>query len=169
MLHITNHDLNSWEGTEFERLGAGVETFLVLSNIMPGMPLLYSGQEAGNNKALNFFERDPIEWKPHPFKQLYSTLFHLKAKNQALWNGVDGGPMQRLKTGADEQVFAFSREKAGNKVVAIFNLSDKPQNIGIDGALNSAGLKDILTSKAAPKDAQVKMTLKPWEYKVFAK
>ncbi|TXI94392.1 MAG: alpha-amylase [Burkholderiaceae bacterium] len=169
MLHITNHDLNSWEGTEFERLGAGVEAFLVLSNIMPGMPLLYSGQEAGNNKALNFFERDPIEWKPHPFKQLYSTLFHLKAKNQALWNGVDGGPMQRLKTGADEQVFAFSREKAGNKVVAVFNLSDKPQSISIDGALNSAGLKDILTGKAAPKEAQVKMALKPWEYKVFAK
>ena len=77
--------------------------------------------------------------------------------------------MQRLKTGADEQVFALVAKKAGNKVVAIFNLSDKPQNISIDGALNSAGLKDILTSKAAPKDAQVKMTLKPWEYKVFAK
>lgn len=169
MLHITNHDLNSWEGTEFERLGAGVETFLVLSNIMPGMPLLYSGQEAGNNKALNFFERDPIEWKPHPFKQLYTTLFHLKASNKALWNGVDGGAMQRLNTGADENVFAFSREKAGNKVVAVFNLSDKPQSISITAALNSAGLKDILTGQAAPQSAQVKMELKAWEYKVYAK
>ncbi len=169
MLHITNHDLNSWEGTEFERLGDGVETFLVLSNIMPGMPLIYSGQEAGNNKALNFFERDPIQWKAHPFKQLYTKLFHLKQSNQALWNGVDGGPMLRLKTGSDEHVFAFSREKAGNKVVAVFNLSNKPQTATIDAALASKGLKDISTNKAAPSGAQVKLELKPWEYRVFAK
>ena len=109
MLHITNHDLNSWEGTEFVRLGDGVEAFLVLSNIMKGMPLMYSGQEAGNNKALNFFERDPIEWKPHPFKQLYTKLFQLKKTNKALWNGAAGGEMHRIQTGADEHVFAFTR------------------------------------------------------------
>lgn len=168
MLHITNHDLNSWEGTEFVRLGDAVETFLVLSNIMKGMPLMYSGQEAGNNKALNFFERDPIEWKAHPFKQLYTKLFQLKKTNKALWNGVDGGEMQRLNTGNDDNVFAFTREKAGNKIVAIFNLSKTPQTAEIKAALAKGKLKDISNGSKAPQGASIKFDLKPWEYKVFA-
>lgn len=168
MLHITNHDLNSWEGTEFVRLGDAVETFLVLSNIMKGMPLMYSGQEAGNNKALNFFERDPIEWKAHPFKQLYTKLFQLKKTNKALWNGLAGGEMQRIHTGADEHVFAFTREKEGNKIVAIFNLSNKAQTADIQSALTKGKLRDINSGAKAPRGANVKFNLKPWEYKVFA-
>lgn len=168
MLHITNHDLNSWEGTEFVRLGDAVETFLVLSNIMKGMPLMYSGQEAGNNKALNFFERDPIEWKAHPFKQLYTKLFQLKKTNKALWNGLAGGEMQRIHTGADEHVFAFTREKDGNKIVAIFNLSNKAQTADIQSALAKGKLRDINSGAKAPQGANVKFNLKPWEYKVFA-
>ncbi|MBR7799433.1 alpha-amylase family glycosyl hydrolase [Undibacterium fentianense] len=169
MLHITNHDLNSWEGTEFVRLGDAVETFLVLSNVMKGMPLMYSGQEAGNNKALNFFDRDPIEWKPHPFKKLYTKLFQLKKTNKALWNGLEGGEMQRLNTGNDDQVFAFSREKAGHKIVAIFNLSPKAQTAEIKGVLAKNGLSDFNTAAKAPHGEQVKFELKPWEYKVFVK
>jgi glycosidase len=167
MLHITNHDLNSWEGTEFVRLGEAVETFLVLSNIMKGMPLMYSGQEAGNTKALDFFERDPIEWKDHPFKQLYTKLFQLKKTNKALWNGVAGGAMQRIATGNDEQVFAFSREKAGNKIVAIFNLSNRAQTAEIKSALKTGKLRDLNNKAEAPKGSNIKFDLKPWEYKVF--
>jgi len=167
MLHITNHDLNSWEGTEFERLGDGVEAFLVLSNIMKGMPLMYSGQEAGNNKALNFFDRDPIEWKAHPYKALYTKLFQLKKTNKALWNGVEGGEMQRLHTGSDEQVFAFTREKSGNKVVAIFNLSNQAQTAEIETALAKGKLRDAISGAKAPQGDKVKFDLKPWEYKVF--
>lgn len=168
MLHITNHDLNSWEGTEFVRLGDGVEAFLVLSNIMKGMPLMYSGQEAGNTKALDFFERDPIEWKPHPFKQLYTKLFQLKKTNKALWNGVAGGEMHRIHTGADEHVFAFTREKSGNKIVAIFNLSDKAQTAEIQSALAKGKLRDINSGAKAPRGTNLKFELKAWEYKVFA-
>ena len=167
MLHITNHDLNSWEGTEFERLGDGVETFLVLSNIMKGMPLIYSGQEAGNNKALNFFDRDPIAWKTHHFKALYTKLFQLKKTNKALWNGIEGGEMQRLHTGSDEQVFAFTREKSGNKVVAIFNLSNQAQTAEIETALAKGKLRDAISGAKAPQGDKVKFDLKPWEYKVF--
>lgn len=170
MLHITNHDLNSWEGTEFQRLGDATESFLVLSNIMKGMPLLYSGQEAGNTKALNFFERDPIEWKEHPFKQLYTKLFQLKKTNQALWNGLSGGEMQRLNTGNDEQVFAFTREKAKHKIFAVFNLSNKEQVASISFDTSKSQLRDIISGKkiSTTQAGSIQFNLKPWEYKVFA-
>ena len=48
---ITNHDLNSWEGTEFERYTDGVGAFAVLSYTLPGIPMMYTGQEVGFNHA----------------------------------------------------------------------------------------------------------------------
>ena len=58
---ITNHDENSWNGTEFERLGEGWRAFMVLSCTLPGaQPLIYTGQELGNRKRFEFFEKDPL-------------------------------------------------------------------------------------------------------------
>ena len=37
----SNHDLNSWEGTEFERLGIYAPAFAALTYVLPGMPLIY--------------------------------------------------------------------------------------------------------------------------------
>ena len=169
MLHITNHDLNSWEGTEFERLGDATETFLVLSNVIKGMPLIYSGQEAGNRKALAFFEHDPIEWKAHKFRGLYTKLFQLKKTNHALWNGLAGGEPVRVHTGNDGAVFAFTRSKDGNEVVGIFNLSNKAQAAKIDDPSVAGNFTDPVGGKAVRLPASSKLTLKPWEYRIYAR
>jgi hypothetical protein len=52
MMFVSNHDKNSWEGTEFEQFGDGLEATIVLSVVSEGMPLLYNGQEAGNTRRL---------------------------------------------------------------------------------------------------------------------
>ncbi|NCO56430.1 MAG: alpha-amylase, partial [Bacteroidetes bacterium] len=91
MYFTSNHDENSWNGTAYEKFGKGVKTFTVLSFIVPGMPLIYSGQEAGLNKRLKFFDKDTIEWKKDDFFNLYETLIALKKRNKALWNGAYGG------------------------------------------------------------------------------
>lgn len=168
MLHITNHDLNSWEGTEFERLGDATETFLVLSNVIKGMPLMYSGQEAGNTKALAFFERDPIEWKDHPFKGIYTTLFQLKKTNKALWNGMYGGKLVRLNTNNNQHVFAFTREKSGSKILGIFNLSNAPQTISIANIKDYKSLKNLFGDTQLSSSRIDKLELKPWEYRVYS-
>lgn len=169
MLHITNHDLNSWEGTEFERLGDGTESFLVLSNLIEGMPLLYMGQEAGNAKRLQFFDRDPIVWQDHKFKHLYSALFNLKKSNHALWNGTYGGTLQRIKTSNDQAIFAFSRSKDGNEVIGIFNLSDKLQVFSTQQQDVADSYVDPLSGKNVALDPKAAITLQPWEYRVYAK
>ena len=165
MLHTSNHDLNSWEGTEFVRLGDAVETFLVLSNTLKGMPLLYEGQEAGNTKALDFFERDPIVWKDHPYKALYTKLFHLKQTNHALWNGLDGGQPQMIKTSDDEHIFAFVRSKDQDQIVGIFNLSDKPRTF----SSTDPALKGTFINPLDGQPTVVPQALKAWEYKLLVK
>ena len=62
MTFVSNHDKNSWEGTEFEQFGDALGAAIVLSVVGEGMPLIYSGQEAGNDRWMEFFERDPIVW-----------------------------------------------------------------------------------------------------------
>ena len=52
MLFVSNHDKNSWEGTEYEQFGDALEAVIALSATSEGMPLLYNGQEAGNTKRL---------------------------------------------------------------------------------------------------------------------
>ncbi len=101
MLHITNHDLNSWDGSEFERLGDATETFLVLSTVIKGMPLVYSGQEAGNTKRLDFFERDPIQWKDHKFRGLWRKAIEFQEAKQGpveRYRRRRGGPASRPRT-----------------------------------------------------------------------
>ena len=71
MTFASNHDKNAWEGTQFELFGDALEATIALSVIGEGLPLIYNGQEAGNTKRLAFFEKDPIEWRPHAIGDLY--------------------------------------------------------------------------------------------------
>jgi glycosidase len=82
-------------------------------------------EEAGLDKMLLFFEKDVIEWRPHTERAHLTRLFQWKQRNQALWNGVHGGDFVNFATEIGEQVWAFHREKNGDKIIAILNLSPK--------------------------------------------
>ena len=129
MLFVSNHDKNSWEGTEYEQFGDALEAVIALSATSEGMPLLYNGQEAGNTKRLEFFEKDPIQWKLDPMGKLYKSLFALKKKNSALWNGKWGARMIYVPNSAPLQVFSFVRQNENDKVFAVFNFSAEAQTV----------------------------------------
>jgi len=167
MYFTTNHDENSWAGTEFERLGPAVEAFSVLTATVPGMILLYNGQESAFNRRLEFFEKDQIDWNGYKMQEFFSTLLHLKSRNQALWNGVAGGPMERINTGADASVFAFVREKEGNKVVVVLNLSASVQEAVLQGDRFAGSFTDVFTGSPVSLAPDHAMTLQPWSYYIF--
>lgn len=167
MLFTTNHDENSWKGTVYERLGNAVETFAVFSGVFRGMPLVYSGQEAGLNKALEFFEKDPIEWQEHKLRGIYTKLFHLKKKNDALWNGLYGGEIIRLKTSNDKNIYSFAREKDGDKVIAIFNFSPVKQTFLINSSLLAGSYTNLFTEEKIELQKNEEFELDSWNYLVF--
>ncbi len=123
MTFITNHDQNSWNGTEYERLPGFVKRFSALYFTVPGMPLIYSGQEVGFNRRLQFFEKDEINWlSSSSMTSFYTKLIALKTKNPALWNGSAGGPIVQYD-GTNDKVITYSRRKGSSKVVVAINLS----------------------------------------------
>ena len=131
MNFITNHDENSWNGTVFERLSNAVEVYAFLTFTVPGMPLIYSGQENGLNKRLAFFTKDTIHWTENRWQDIYSDFIKAKKENKALWNGSLGGRMEVIETGADG-IFAFKRVADENEIIAITNLSDSLQQVRLD-------------------------------------
>lgn len=166
MQFITNHDENSWNGTEYERMGDAVKTFAALTFTVEGIPLLYSGQEAGLHKRLLFFDKDTINWSNLEMQKFYQSLTRLKHSNQALWNGVAGGAMFWVETSLPENVFAFTREKDKNQVLAIFNLSAKPVEPTIQLA-PSGDYKEYFTGKTTTLGKGSIINLDKWGYQVF--
>jgi 1,4-alpha-glucan branching enzyme len=168
MNFTSNHDENSWNGTTEELFGAGAETFAVLTYTIPGMPLIYSGQEAGNTKRLRFFEKDTIDWTNLPYADFYKTLNNLKTSNKALWNGTAGGSMIEITKGQNPNVFAFSREKEGDKVLVILNLSAEPQSFTIDRDIFAGTYSDVFTGEEVVVSNHQEFELTPWKYIVLA-
>ncbi len=164
MHFISNHDENSWNGTVEERLGDAAEAFAVLSVTIPGMPLIYSGQEACLDKRLEFFEKDEIDWsKECHFDELYSALLKLKKENPALWNGNFGGTMERIETNADGNIFAFSRVKDDHKVITILNLSAEEVEFEFANQIDGSNLSELFTDEEFANS----YSLAAWDYKVF--
>ncbi len=167
MSFTSNHDENSWNGTVWERMGDASYALAALSVTVPGMPLVYTGQEAGLDKRLEFFEKDEVAWKSHPFADLYKKLFHLKHENKALWNGDFGGSFTRLASSDQGNIYAFVREKEAHKVVALFNLSDEPGAYEISGSSLPGTYKVFPTEETLNLSDREKLTLGAWEYRIY--
>ena len=123
LFFTSNHDENSWNGTEYEKYGNAAALLAVFSFVWPGVPLIYSGQELPNLKRLKFFEKDHIEWnEPLKRENFYTSLLQLKSLNTALH---DGAHMNVLPAEYNDYIFAFLRYTEKNKVLVIMNFSDK--------------------------------------------
>lgn len=163
----SNHDENSWQGTEYERLGASAKTFAALSFTLPGMPLIYTGQEAGLNKRLLFFEKDEIDWKTDTtMTPFYAKLIDLKQENPALWNGDAGSKINFLPTSDVQKLLVFTREKENNTVLVVMNLSGAPLS-GTYKTESTKTLTDWNSGENITLAAENKVELQPWEYRIY--
>ena len=165
MNHITNHDLNSWEGTEFVRLGDGVKAFAVLTYTLKGMPLIYTGQEVGMNRAFKFFEKDKApDWTKNEMFAFYKKLNELKHSQAALAAGEKGGEMVRFLT-YSPNIYVFARKLPDSEVLVYLNLSKEPATLSFKDEAPKGDFTDYFVGKKTT----LPTSMAPWEYKVFVK
>ena len=167
MTFTENHDKNSWEGNQYANYGDGLHAAMVLCCTINGMPLVYSGQEAGLDRSLKFFEKDEIEWKDHENTEIYKKLFQLKKKNRALWNGKWGGEMIRIKNDHQYQVLSFYRESEGDKVISIINLSDQELDVNLNTKPFAGSYSDVFSGDKLKIEQQTTLNMGQWGYKVL--
>lgn len=167
MYFTSNHDENSWQGTEYERLGDAVEASAALTFLAPGMPLIYNGQEYDFNRRLKFFVKDEITPKTKgKMFSIYEKLGNLKNINPALNGGKNPASYTRISTSNDEKILAFEREKNGQKVVFIANFSNQT----VHSTINLKGdFKDYMSGYKIQFRTDAPLGLKAWQYLILIK
>lgn len=138
MTFTSNHDENSWNGTDRELYGDGVDAMAVLAATLPGMPLVYGGQEDGLNKRLKFFDKDPIVWGKYHRAGLYTMLLGLKHQHPALSSAHEPGNLEIIDTG-NTAVFAFRRIKGADRVRVEVNLTAAAQSYKVGAKPRTLG------------------------------
>ena len=165
MYFTSNHDENSWNGTEYERMGDAVETFAALTYMLPGMPLIYNGQEYDFNRRLKFFIKDEITPKTKgKMFGLYEKLGKLKNTNSALNGGKNPANYTRIKTSNDSKTLAFERSNKNEKVIFIANFSNESTFTTINLKGN---FKDYLSGHTINFRTDAPLGLKAWQYLIL--
>ena len=156
MNFTSNHDENTWAGTVFDRYGDGAKTFAALTYFLPGIPLIYNGQEYGLNKRLEFFEKDFITKKQSDFYEFYSNLNSLKKENNLL--DIDSEIKFEIIETNNKNLICYKRTKNNDSMYFVANLSEESQEINTEF---SETLKSLNSDKMI---SLKKNSLDPWEY-----
>lgn len=169
MTFTENHDKNSWEGNQYLNFGDALQACMVMSTTVNGMPLVYSGQEAGLHRSLRFFDKDTIDWSNLVFEDFYRKMFELKHRNPALWNGTEGGSMLRIYSNQMDKVISFAREKNGHKVISLINFSNAPVSVQLKTSAHKGAYKEIFTGNTMQIGGDITLSLQPYAYMVLEK
>lgn len=169
MTFTSNHDKNAWEGTMYEQFGDGLEAAIALSVVGEGMPLIYNGQEAGNEKRLAFFEKDSIQWQDHSIGELYKDLFALMKNNTALWHAKWGARMLKVPNTVEQAVFSFVRANDQDKIFAVFNFSGESQAVKFEENLHHDQYQLFRKDEIVVFNEDAYLELEPWEFRIYIK
>ena len=169
MYFTSNHDENSWNGTEMERMGEARHVMAVLAYGLTGMPLIYNGQETSLDRRLKFFEKDEILWDKMDLVTFYTQLNGLKHENPCMTSD-----RMKTKVGLSYEcngtVLVIKRTNIdfpGRELVFYLNLSGEKQKAS--GVADSKSQWINALSKKIIKKANKSIKLKPWSYLVISK
>ena len=167
----SNHDENTWNGTEYEKYGVLAKPLAVFSITWNGVPLIYNGQELPlKTKRLEFFEKDPIPWTgKNELHDFYKTLLTLKSNNSALRGGDAAVTTYFLKTSADDKILAYVRKNGKDEVLTVLNFSKEDVSFTINDDHISGSFKDIFEKKSRNFSENKDFSMKVGDFLVFEK
>ena len=167
MNFLTNHDKNAWDAPivkKFTREGAKASA--VLAFAFPGVPLIYNGEEAGNERRLDLFEKVEIDWEHDgEFRELYAALSRLRRNTPSLRGGV----YQPLENSEEEKVLSFVRQSGKERAFVVVNLSGDRRNVvvALPGPAPHQVQEYFTKTRIEVGDGRLSLVLDPFAYRVF--
>jgi glycosidase len=162
----SNHDENSWNGTEYEKYGEAALCLAIHSITWPGIPLIYSGQEMPNKKRLLFFDKDHIDWSSTPaLHHFYKTLLDLQRSHPALDARSDH---YLIHTSADTNMLSYLRKKDEQEVLVLLNLSAHHTRFDVLSSWVKGRFREIFSANEIDISS-TSFAMRPWEHRVYVK
>ena len=172
MMFTSNHDENSWSGSEQSRFGQALEVMTALTFLWEAsMPLLYTGQEMGYDHSFLFFDKDaiPEEYQKREYSEMYRKLIALKHSQPALQAGERGGRIIEIENNAKDCLMTFVRETDDSRVVAILNLSPYTIHANYNNGIYAGTYTDAMTGEEVLLPVHLEQDIKPWGYTILYK
>lgn len=160
--YISNHDVNSSDGTPLELLGGqrGSLAAFVAAAYSKSTPMIYNGQEVGCPVRLNFFNTSTtIDWTINPdLTTEYKKIIALRNNNKAIREGS-------FTSFSTPDVFAFTRTVNNEKAWVIVNLRNAGITYQVPAAMANSSWKNAYDGTIVPVQQQI--VLGPYEYMVL--
>lgn len=171
LMFTSNHDENSWSGSEFARFGAAAEIMAALTFLLPqGLPLIYTGQEFGYDHSFEFFDKDPMPAMPeNRFTGLYRRLCAIRHENNALRAADAGGSFIEINNNAPDCMMTFVRETEDDRVVALMNLSPYTIFRDFHTGIYAGEYTDAMTGGKYVLNEHVWGETEPWSYRILVR
>ncbi len=160
---------NAEDGSADQRMGDAAACFAHLINVIPGMPLMYGGQEAAQEKSLAPYEKDLIDWGTFSLVGDYRIMCKAKKEHPAFWNATRSGSIEWLTTTDDEKVLAFLRRTEEQTIVCIFNLSDEQINVKVNIGDLVGAFAGVTKRENRSLRSEQNWRLEPWESRMYRK
>ena len=168
----SNHDENSWNGTEWEKYGEMALPLALFSSTFKGIPLIYSGQELPNRQRLKFFDHDPIKWSDVPeLHTFYSQMLHLRKQYDAFSNASYHENCIEINNSVDHHVLTFIRKGSNSMALVAVNFSPWTLDyISLGNGDFSGPFYEVFTGQSRYFNGQNDVIqLSPWGFAVWIK
>lgn len=159
----TNHDETMWDAPPTELFDGveGSKAAFVLASTMPGVPLVYNGQELGVEDTVSFFERTPYDWEQDAeLTDFYRTHLTLYRDSPALQDGT-----LEVLTPDAEDVLVYSRSAEEEELLLAVNVRDEAATVDVPSDYAEATLVRERTDETVSADT---MELGPYDYRILS-
>jgi glycosidase len=162
----TNHDKNAWDApatVKFTPQGAKATALLAFT--FPGVPLIYNGEEVGNERRLDLFEKVEIDWsKNKDVREFFRKIGTLRHAHPALRRGT----YQSLQHEAGSKMLAFLRRTDGDDVLVVINFGREPKSVTLTlpGDMKPPYREYFSGTPIHPSSQQITLHLGPLDYRI---
>lgn len=152
----------------FEKLSPQeAKAIAVLKFMIPGVPFIYNGEEVGNYRHLNLFDKVEIDWSNgKDFRELYEQLGTLRRDHPALRHGS----YSSISNSEYKTVYSFLRSSGRDSLITVMNFGNEKKVIDLKMPTRSSIMwKDQFSSiRFQAKELSLNITLLPSGYVVLA-
>ncbi len=169
MSFTSNHDENSWSGSEQSRFGDALEAMTALTFVLPkSLPLIYTGQEIGYDHSFAFFDKDAMpKFEPNKATERYRRLCEMKHTFSALNSAEQGGSFIEIDNNAPDCLLTFVRENQQGKVVYIANLSPYKVFTDFHTGIYAGEYTNVLTGEVETLYEHTWGDMEPWSFRLL--